>query len=84
MTNVKNLPKDTNLTKVKVKLPDNVLEEYKGYCGGEPEMWIVGDLMGDFFLSPTAPTPEHRRLYPMPITVQPSDILDWEVVEIIE
>lgn len=85
MKKVNQLPENTNLTKVKVKLPDNVLKDYKDYCGGEPEMWIVGDLMGDFFLSPLHPdTKGERRLYPMPINVVPSDILEWEVVEVIE
>lgn len=79
---VNQLPENTNLTNVMVKLPDNVLAEYKDYCGGEPEMWIVGSMMGDFFLSPAPPsTKGERRLYPMPISVVPSDILEWEVTQ---
>lgn len=84
---VKNLDKGTNLTKVKVKLPEDVLASYKKYYGGEPEMWIVGSLMGDFFLSPDAPTPDgkgKRSLFPMPVNVEPSDILEWEVSEVLK
>jgi len=78
---VKDLPKNTDLAKIKVRLPAPVLASYKRYCGGEPEMWIAGSTMGDFFLSPHPPSGGERRLYPMPIDVQPSDILKWEVVE---
>lgn len=79
---VKELPKDTNLTKIKVKLPDDVLKAYKEYAGGEPEMWIVGSMMGDWFLSPIAPGIKgKRRLYPMPISVEPFHILDLDVAE---
>lgn len=81
---VNELPKDTYFADIKVKLPADVLKQYKDYCGGEPEMWIVGDLMGDFFLSPDPPRPEHRKLYPMPPGVLPSDILEWEVADVLK
>lgn len=76
---VSELPENTNLTKVKVRLPKDVLKKYKEYAGGEKEMYIVGSMMGDFFLSPTIK--KERRLYPMPLGVIPEDILNWEVVE---
>lgn len=80
---VKELPEGTNLTEIKVILPDDVLEKYKAYCGGEKEMYIAGSMMGDFFLSPNPKTDGkgERRLYPMPETIDPSDILEWEVVK---
>ncbi len=79
---VKELPKDTNLTKVKVKLPPNVLELYQKYAGGDEEMWIAGGMMGDFFLTPQSPEIKgQKRLYPMPEPINPNDILEWEVVE---
>jgi hypothetical protein len=84
MKKVKELKEGTNLTKVKVKLPENVLKEYENYYGGQPEMFIAGSMMGDFFLSPNKPGNKNRKLYPMPANAQPSDILDWEVVEILE
>jgi len=77
---VKDLPEGTNLINVKVILPDDVLKAYKDYCGGTRKMWIVGNTMGDFFMSPHIPTKKgSRRLYPMPININPKDILDWEV-----
>jgi len=77
---VKDLSDSINLTKVKVRLPEEVIKKYRAYYGGEPEMWIAGGFMGDFFLSPDPPGVKPRRLYPMPENVKPSDLLDWEVV----
>ncbi len=80
--NVQDLPEKTNLTKIKVKLPKKALDQYKSYCGGEEEMWIVGSMMGDFFLTPDKPTKEgERKLFPMPELINPGDILKWKVVE---
>ena len=78
---VKELPEGTNLTLVKVKLPEAALESFKGYAGGEPEMWVAGPMMGDFFLTSNARGDEKKRLYPFPVNLEPSDILEWEVVE---
>lgn len=82
MLKVNQLPKDTNLAKVKVRLPDEVFKQYQDYGGGEKEMWIGGGMMGDFFMSTDPPGSKERRLFPMPELVNPSDILEWEVVEI--
>lgn len=80
---VNQLPKDANLSKVKVRLPPDILKQYQEYCGGEPEMWIGGPLMGDWFLSPHPPdTKGERKLFPMPEHIYPQQILEWEVVEI--
>lgn len=77
---VKNLPEGTNLVKVKVILPDDVLKAFKAYAGGTRKMWIVGYTMGDFFLSPNMPSKKgSRRLYPIPIGILPNQILNWEV-----
>lgn len=78
---VKDLPKGQNLTLVKVRLPKDVLEKYKNYGGGEEEMWIGGHMMGDFFMTPDTKGSKERILHPMPETVNPEDILEWEVVE---
>lgn len=79
---VKELPQDTDLTTVKVELPNNVLTKYKNYVGGEKEMYIVGNMMGDFFLSPFPKTTKGDRvIYPMPLGVFPEDILEWNVVK---
>jgi hypothetical protein len=78
---VRELENGTNLINIKVRLPDPVLATYQSYLGGEAEMWICGGMWGDFFLSPD-PKEGHRRLYPMPLSVDPEDILEWEVVEV--
>lgn len=78
---VKDLPENTSLATIKVRLPKKTLVEYKAYCGGEEQMYIVGSMMGDFFLSPVSPeTKGEKKLYPMPPSVVPQDILEWEVV----
>jgi len=79
---VSELPEDTNLRDIKVELPDDVLEQYQEYCGGEKQMYVVGSMMGDFFLSPDPYNDGKgkRRLYPMPLAVIPQHILGWEVV----
>lgn len=83
---VKDLPPGTNLAAIKVQLPDDVLKQYLSYGGGEGIMYIAGDAMGDFFLSPHHPGhlneegKEYRRLYPMPEGVNPLDIMEWEVI----
>jgi len=79
---VKELPENSNLANIKVQLPEKVLEQYQAYCGGDAQMWIVGSMMGDWFLSPNPPNIKgERRLYPMPIGIEPSNILEWEIVE---
>lgn len=73
--------KETNLTKIKVRLPDDVFQKYKDYCGGEQEMWIGGFMMGDFFMSIDTPTEKKRKLFSMPEGVETKDILEWEIIE---
>lgn len=78
---IKDLPPQADLTKFRVKLPAKALKQYKAYAGGESIMYIVGGMMGDFFMSPDAPTKKgNRRLYPMPTLVTPQDILNWTIV----
>lgn len=82
---VNELPKETNLTLVKVQLPTEALAKFQKFCGGESQMWIIGDWMGEFFLSPQPPSSEGKRdLYPKPPDVNVADILGWDVVEIIK
>jgi len=84
---VKELPEETNLKAIKVELPDVVHQLYIDYCMHpgpvEKQVWLVGSMMGDWWVSPDAPgQPGSRRLYPMPMGIYPSDIMDWEVVEV--
>ena len=82
---VNELPKETNLIFVKVQLPAEALKKFKKFCGGEPQMWIVGDTFGEFFLSPQPPSSEGKRdLYPKPPDVNVADILGWNVVEVMK
>jgi len=78
---VKDLPHDTDLKKIKIELPDDVLKAYQDYAGGEKHMYIVGSMMGNFFMSPHPPCPdESRQMFPMPLSLVPSDMLEWEVI----
>ena len=78
---LKDLPGNTNVLKLKLKLPKIALQEFKEYLGGETEMYIVGPMMGDFFLSPMPPDIKgERRLYSLPISIETSELLEWEVI----
>ena len=85
---VSELPENTNLTLVKVRLPDDVYREFQNYAGGEREMYIAGSIMMEFFMSPHAKDhvdengSSYRQLYPLPSRYTPKHILDWEVVSI--
>lgn len=70
----------SRLKDVLVRLPDDVLEEYEACCGGSREMYIIGWKGGDFFLSPDAPGIPKRVEYPMPRSVHPMEILEWEII----
>lgn len=85
---VSELPEDTNLTLVKVRLPDDVYQEFQKYAGGEKEMYIAGGVMMEFFMSPHSKDhidengESYRQLYLLPPQYTPSQILDWEVASI--
>lgn len=82
MTKVSDLGDDANLTNVPIRLPEEALQKFKDYAGGEPVMYCCGGVMGyGFMMSPHPPGMEERRLYPLPIDISPSEILDWEVVD---
>lgn len=81
---VKELPENTDITKVKVELPEMVLKAFKAYTGGKKHMYPVGNTMGEFWFSPNKPTKSGkgtRRLYALPYGYMPSVILEWEVVD---
>ena len=68
------------LKNVLVRLPDDVLEEYQNCCGGSKEMYIIGYKGGDFFLSPDSPSIVKRVEFPMPRSVNPMEILEWDII----
>ena len=78
---VNELPEDTNLTNIQVRLPKDILELFEKSCGGEEVMYIAGPNMGEFFMSPDSKESKTRRLYPLPTGIFPTDIIEWEVVE---
>jgi hypothetical protein len=78
---VSELPEDADLGFVKMRLPEDALKAFKGYGGGEPEMYYCGQVMGwGHMMSPDRPGGD-RKLYPIPAEVDPKSLLEWEVVE---
>ena len=75
------IDENTVIDAVALRLPEDVLEEFKDYCGGEPVMYYCGPVMGyGSMMSPQPPgTKGERRLYPFPPSVNTSDMLDWEI-----
>ena len=79
---VSELPNDKDLSDVLIELSDEVLEDFKAFLGGEKRMYLVGETMGEFWLSPDPKAEgQKRRLYALPMGYVPSDILDWEVAQ---
>ena len=80
---LKELDPKTDITTVKIKLTEDLKKAYDEYAGPHDtdEVYIVGDTMGDFFISIDAPDKDKRQLYPMPIYHQPKEFLECEVVK---
>ena len=78
--------KNINLQCIKIKLTEKMVEAYKNYCSkGESEIYLIGCLMRDFFISPQPPgTKGSRKLYPLPLEVETNDFLECEAVEILK
>lgn len=75
------LPPDTNLTCVLLKVPAKALRAFKAFGGGKPLMYPVGDCIGaGFMMSPQPPGKGERRLYPLPPEVEAFDLRGWTVV----
>lgn len=87
MRKLKDLDDGVNLIGVKLKMTPEIQESYANYSSkGEEEFYIVGEMMGDFFISPDAPSKDKkgsRTLYPMPIEIFPSDLFGCEVISIL-
>ncbi len=80
---LKELDPKTDITTVKIKLTEDLKKAYDEYCGPHDtdEIYIVGDTMGDFFISTDAPGENNRQLFPMPVCYQPNEFLECEVVK---
>jgi len=75
---VKDLPKDTNYKNIKVKLPDNALQIFEKFEGGESEMWIVDNN----YMSSQSPKEIIRQLYLFPNhLLSINEIYNWEIIE---
>jgi len=78
---LRELEPDTNVLGLKIRLTPELKESYENYSSkGEQDIYLVGDMMGDWFISPAPPNTEKRALYPMPLSVEPSDFLDCEIM----
>lgn len=79
---VRDLPPEANLLGVKIKLTPEMKEAYENYCSkGEDEIYLIGHLMGDFFISPDPPEKVNRALYPLPLELNPKDFLECEIIK---
>lgn len=77
----RDIPPDTDLTQILLKVPAKALRAFRAYGGGEPLMYPVGDCMGYGFMMSDEPVgADKRRLYPLPPEVSRTDLLDWTVV----
>lgn len=73
-----------NLTRVKVKLPKDIVASMKAFSNAKSTMWIAGNIMGEFMLSPDNPDEKSRKLVPFPENTQPSCLLSCEVVKVLK
>lgn len=76
---IKDLPKETNLQKIKVKLPKEVYEasSLPYYKIKNVPVYLQGWIMGDFFVKTDITS---SKIYPMFWNVVPNNIDNWEVV----
>jgi len=77
---IKDLPKDTNLQLVKVKMPQNIYEasSFPYYNMKNVPVYLQGWMMGDFFVKVDL---KSDQVYPLFWSSVPNDIEEWEVVE---
>jgi len=80
MKKIKDLPKDANLQKIKVKLPKAIYgaSSLPKYGIKNIPVYLQGWVMGDFFVKTDL---KSQRIYPMFWTAVPDNINEWEVVE---
>jgi hypothetical protein len=76
---IKDLPKDTNLQNLKVKLPRHIYESSSLplYKIKNVPVYLMGWVMGDFFVKTNK---KSTQIYPMFWDFLPSDFKEWEVV----
>jgi hypothetical protein len=79
---LKDLDPKIDIGNVKIKLTEDLKKAYDEYAGPHDtdEVYIVGDMMGDFFISTDAPDKTKRQLYPMPVYRTSQEFLECEVI----
>lgn len=83
---LKELPNTVDTINLKLKLTK---ELYKAYTDcydrvNSDEIYLVGPVMGDWFISPDPPgkgNRSFRALWPMPLSVVPSNFLECEIID---
>ena len=77
---IKDLPKDTNLQTVKIKLPKNIYNasSLPMYGIKNKPVYLQGWVMGDFFVKTDL---KSSQIYPMFWSFVPSDFSEWEVTD---
>jgi hypothetical protein len=80
---IKDLPEDSNVkvSDLKVKLPEHILEFANQFSSKiSKEVWLVGPMMGDWFVKINR---DDTRVYPLfRDNITFSELSEWEVVEI--
>lgn len=76
---INDLPKDTNLQGIKVKLPKHIYtsSSLPMYGIKNKPVYLQGWVMGDFFVKTDL---KSSQIYPMFWSFVPSDFQEWEVV----
>jgi hypothetical protein len=76
---IKDLPQDTNLQGIKVKLPKHIYtsSSLPMYGIKNKPVYLQGWVMGDFFVKTDL---KSSQIYPMFWSFIPSDFQEWEVV----
>jgi hypothetical protein len=76
---IKDLPQDTNLQNIRVKLPKHIYasSSLPMYGIKNKPVYLQGWVMGDFFVKTDL---KSSQIYPMFWSFVPSDFQEWEVV----
>jgi hypothetical protein len=76
---IKDLPENTDLQKIKVRLPEStyLASSLPMYGIKNKPVYLQGWVMGDFFIKLS---PKDTKIYPMFWSFVPSDLKEWDVV----
>jgi hypothetical protein len=76
-------PNVQNLLNIRILITDNIFKEYieSGQKIRSKEIYLLGEIMGDWFISNDSPKEKERELYFLPINLHPDVFLEYEVLE---